>query len=246
MKKIPYVILGFISVLILYGTHSDIGSLADWLSSIANIFMAFVAYKGFLIAKNWKRDATQELAIEHSSNILSTHLPNTQKQFTITILENTFNRWLCCLIDTKSVRFTQVKVMHGLIKSFDSIIGLSSKNYRDLISEYSKLKILGWSVKPHKKDSFSKILKQFEQINSKQTELITLLTIIMGYWGITINDNEVKEFEDLTWNLTDNPHVSIAYDLSSEIIRLKEDLHNEFENLNINDSSIFDIFESNK
>lgn len=245
MKKIKYVFFGFIIVMLIYFMKLELGSLTDWISAFANIAMAFIAWNGFLIAKNWKRDATQELAISRCLTILSTTLPNIQKNMLFTLFENTLKHWLDSLKSTNIVGFDRIQFIHGIAKSFSSTNNISSTCYTDLVSEYGNLCHLSWKVKDAKKDSFFKIITDVKAINSKQVELVTLLQIIFGYWGVTITDIETKKYDMLTWDLSKNEIVIKALEVAIEIIRLKEDLAKGLEDFNVKDSSIFDVFESN-
>lgn len=222
----------------------DPGSYSDWVSSIANIVMAIIAWNGYLIAKNWKVDATKELAIQHSLKIISTCIPNVQKKICIAVFEVSIRSWLVKVKETQVTTFDDIKFIQSFANYLQREVSTTSSCYTELRTEYGNLIYLSWKVKDNRKESFITLLDTVKDISAKQFELVTYLTIIFGYWGCTISDIETKKYELLTWNLSTNEHVANALQLSIEIIRLKEDLTKQLQTLNSTELSIFDIFEA--
>ncbi|EII8498009.1 hypothetical protein IGF77_004637 [Escherichia coli] len=113
MKKLFYIFIGFILVMLVSFMRLDPGSYSDWVSSIANIVMAIIAWNGYLIAKNWKVDATKELAIQHSLKIISTCIPNVQKKICIAVFEVSIRSWLVKVKETQVTTFDDIKFIQS-------------------------------------------------------------------------------------------------------------------------------------
>lgn len=92
----------------------------DWISALSDAVMALMAIGGFILALNWKREATREMAIGYCSNILSESLPFFQKASGILTHETILITYMKSLTENDRAMYNFLSDVYKLGKTFNS------------------------------------------------------------------------------------------------------------------------------
>ena len=218
-------------------------SITDWISSISDAFVAFSAVVGLLIARQWKREATQSKVIDHCIILTTQLIPMIKSQFVPSFNETIGKRLLmkykqCDYVDVRKIVF-----LRDAMNPYNNSLSDKRRISTNIQTNLKNITALSWKVKGYLTSDFNKLIKDLSKIEDKELELLTILSMITSYWNVKFDDDDATKHYHITWNLADNDYVNDALRLCDEIIRLKEDLNHLIEKIGIHEKSIFEVFE---
>lgn len=223
---------------------------SSMVSAGADVVMALVAIGGLVVALNWKREATQELAIQHCSNILSDHLPYCYRSLSITSYEKSLIQHLKG-INHDVVSYITLKDLYSIYKSNttrnDDINEVKGKLYAD----YNRVKSLSWDAKKDKKDTFDSIIAAMKDITADDFYLGIELSSFFYQFG---DDDFFNEYGGLAtgvfnhnqYNIIDYTSVTKIIECATELLEEKQKAKEKFKELDLDNMNVFDLFESKK
>lgn len=223
-------------------------TITDWISALANVSMGTSAVAGYFLAKNWKRTATQELAVEHCSNILSDHLRYFEKDATIVSHEELIKALMVRYSKLETVDYQSIKNIASVLKYYKAEMAERTVHYTSIFAEYKRLNHLSWRVVKDKEGIFNELIADWNGINNKGYELIIQMGILFTQFGLPFDCEEPIKHFGIAGNITVETSVimSEVERLSTEIINTKKGLQEKFNILNINKLTIFELFEAKK
>lgn len=222
-------------------------TVTDWISAIANGVIAIITMFGYFLARNWKREATKEIMVENGIKILVEIMPNikwgSSNTLHIMLIKNCLDR----MEKMESVNYRDINELYFTAKSYKGSHRANSKVYLSFLMELKKLHHLAWNINKDKETNWNLIKDCIKKDFSDELELITTIEIVLWYWGLKLDDDNFKKLEEGDGSsafLKDNIHFKNAIDITLRVIRNKENIAEQFKKLDIENITIFDLFEA--
>lgn len=229
-------------ILVLCFVKSD--KYSDSISALANAIMAMVAIMGLVFARKWKRDATKDKVIDKCVNMMTVVIPDIKRIYVPTVYVKIAETLLSNIKKSKSTDYKLARELRNSLKSYNAIMGKGSDALNLLSADLKYVKTLSWKVSKSVEQDLDNYRNILSSITTKEFELLTYVIGISSYWNLYIFDSDdSKAYDNLTWDLSNDDFVDKSLKLCSDIIRLKEDLNNLIEHMNIEEMSIFEVFE---
>ncbi|HFR0303801.1 TPA: hypothetical protein ACHTY3_004725 [Klebsiella pneumoniae] len=229
-------------VLVLCFVKTD--KLSDSISALANVVMAFAAIMGLVFAKKWKRDATKDKVIDRCVKILSVHLLDIRKAFVPAVHVKVSEAWFTSFTKKDAIKYKDVVSLKKIASSYVAIIKRESELYTELVSDLEYLKLLSWYVKEEHNEVIEKIKTSMKDIVAKDQELLALINIVFGMWGINVYDDDTsKGHTDFVYNISKDSRVKSAVQLIPQMIREREDFNTLIESLLSKQLNVFSFIE---
>ncbi|MCK7131750.1 hypothetical protein [Enterobacter bugandensis] len=229
-------------VLVLCFVKTD--KLSDSISALANVVMAFAAIMGLVFAKKWKRDATKDKVIDRCVKILSVHLLDIREAFVPAVHVKVSEAWFTSFTKKDAIKYKDVFSLKKIASSYVAIIKRESELYTELVSDLEYLKLLSWYVKEEHNEVIEKIKTSMKDIVAKDQELLALINIVFGMWGINVYDDDTsKGHTDFVYNISKDSRVESAVQLIPQMIREREDLNTLIESLLSKQLNVFSFIE---
>ncbi|EPL9864995.1 hypothetical protein WJF69_004572 [Klebsiella aerogenes] len=218
-------------------------SITDAFSAIADVSMALFALLGLLVAKKWQREATQSKGIDLSISILTESIPLINGLILPIVYIKISESYLLSFKKDTNISFNKCRAFRNGMKGYGDIVSRESKALVKLRTELKHLNVVSWSVTCKYKEKFEQYKKLLTECITKEHELEVHIRTIIANWNLNFTDDDLKAYTEITWNLSDNYNVDEGIKLCNEIVRIKEDIYEHLKTMNIDNLSIFDVFE---
>lgn len=234
-------VLVIISIILIKANYSY--SITDAFSAIADVSMALFALLGLLVAKKWQREATQSKGIDLSVSILTESVPLINGLILPIVYIKISESYLLSFKKDKNIDFNKCRAFRNGMKGYGDIVSRESKALVKLRTDLKHLNIVSWSVTSKYKGYIDQYIKLLTECIKREHELEICIRAIIASWNISFTDDDSEAYTDLTWNLSDNYNVNEGLRLCSEIVKVKEELYEHLKIMNLDNVSIFDVFE---
>lgn len=228
---------------------NSMSTVTDWISAGSDIVVAIIAFLGYFLAKDWKREATKEAVIENAMKLLTDTLPKIKSIASDYVHITTIKDWLERVLKKESVNYNDINELYMISRRFNESHNKIASSLVEYFSEIKKNRHLSWKVNKDKDEIINAIQSDIWKIYIDELQLLASMQTILKDWGVKFSDPNFVKLKDDGNTITaikNHENLHNANNLATRIFRTKEDIVRKFEELNIDDITIFDLFEAKK
>lgn len=207
------------------------------------MLMAMSALAGLAIARKWQREATQGIVIERCVNITTDIMPKVRQNFLLAVHVKSAQRLLSPFKEAGSVSCKHIIVLKNTMKTYKKVCIEENEILMNFRAELKFIKALSWQVNANFNAHINTYDKLLGTIVNKEFELDQCIFTMLVCWNGIFDRDDSEAYTELVWGSSGKEFVDAALKLCTEIIRLKEDLNKLIERMNMDEISIFEVFE---
>lgn len=224
--------------------------ITDWISAGSDVVMAISALGGLYIAMNWKRTATQNMALQYCITIKDDILPLIEREIKDTFFESAINQIANYLKEPTNINLAIIKKKKEF---YDHKMALLGQHYAKLKYEYGKLKNISWKANRKIDKTFNDIINEIPEITSEAFTVSFELELFISMCEDAIESysTDLKTIKKLKlgtfpYNINNEDYINNIETSLNQIITMKKNLSEKFKELDIENTDIFSLFEPNK